>query len=110
MVMGPLRHLTERLIGKAVEDGSLQGLAGEGKPLPQAEGGAFVDATEAAGFRIMAREGALPPEVALMKDAQALRRALAAEDDPDARKRLMARLADIEMRRAMRMEARRRGR
>ena len=106
--MNALRYLTERLIGRAVEDGSLSGLAGEGKPLPEPEGGAFVDAAEATGFRIMAREGALPPEVVLSKQATALRRDLAATDDPDARKRLMGRLADIEMRRAMRMEARRR--
>ena len=105
---GALRYLTERLIGRAAEDGSLQGLEGEGKPLPQAEGGAFVDATEAAGFRIMAREGALPPEVVLAKQAQALRRQLAGEADEAARKRIMARLSDVEMRRAMRMEARRR--
>ena len=108
--MGALRYLAERLIGRAEAEGALTGLAGEGRPLAAPEGGAHVDAIEAAGFRIMAREGALPPEVILARQAQALRAELAATEGEDARKALMGRLADVEMRRAMRMEARRRGR
>ncbi|KIT16661.1 DUF1992 domain-containing protein [Jannaschia aquimarina] len=108
--MGTLRYLAERLIGRAEAEGDLRGLKGEGQPLPQPEGGAFVDPVEAAGFRIMAREGALPPEVILAQQANALRAELKDESDPEARKALMRRLADIEMRRAMRMEGRRRGR
>ncbi|MEL7182792.1 MAG: DUF1992 domain-containing protein [Pseudomonadota bacterium] len=106
--MGTLRYLAERLIGRAEADGKLTGLEGEGAPLPPQEGGAFVDPVEATGFRIMAREGALPPEVVLKKQAIALRQRLATETAPEARKRVMAELADIEMRLAMRMEARRR--
>ena len=105
--MSTLRYLAERLIGRAEAAGDLRGLAGEGRPLPEAEGGAHVDPVEAAGFRIMAREGALPPEVVLAKQAQALRAELAAAEGEAARKAVMARLADVEMRRAMRMEARR---
>ena len=108
--MSTLRYLAERLIGRAAAEGALTGLEGEGKPLPETEGGAHVDPVEAAGFRIMAKEGALPPEVVLAQQAQALRRELATAEDAATRKALMARLADIEMRRAMRMEARRRGR
>lgn len=107
--MRALAYLTERLIGRAVEDGDLSGLAGEGRPLPRDDGAGHVDAAEQAGFRMMAREGALPPEIVLMKEAQALRRQLAATEGEDARRAVMRRLADVEMRRAMRMEARRRG-
>ena len=107
--MGTLRYLAERLIGRAEAEGGLRGLRGEGRPLPRPEGGAHVDPVEAAGFRIMAKEGALPPEVVLAQQAQALRAELAATADEGDRKAVMARLADVEMRRAMRMEARRRG-
>ncbi|UWQ22672.1 DUF1992 domain-containing protein [Jannaschia sp. W003] len=108
--MKALAFLTERLIARAEAQGDLRGLEGEGKPLPPAEGGAYVDPIESAGFRMMAREGALPPEVVLAKQAAALREELKATEGEAERRALMTRLADIEMRRAMRMEARRRGR
>ncbi|WP_308918279.1 DUF1992 domain-containing protein [Jannaschia sp. LMIT008] len=108
--MRALAFLTERLIACAEKAGDLKGLAGEGKPLPPVEGGAHVDATEQAGFRMMAKEGALPPEVVLAKEATALRAELRGTEGEEARRAVMRRLADVEMRRAMRMEARRRGR
>lgn len=88
--------------------GQLQGLAGEGRPLPDRPGDAFVSAGDAVGFRIMAEAGVLPEEIVLKKAAEAKRAELAALSDPDARKRAMAELADIELRRAIAEEARRR--
>ena len=104
--MRALLFLTERLISKAEAAGELRGLAGEGRPLPALDGHA--DAAEQAGFRMMAREGALPPEVVLGREAHALRQELARTEGEAPRRRVMARLADVEMRRAMRLEARRR--
>lgn len=88
--------------------GQLQGLAGEGKPLPDHPGDAFVSAGDAVGFRIMAEAGVLPEEIVLKKAAEAKRAELAGVTDPKARKRTMAELAAIEMRRAIAEEARRR--
>lgn len=85
--------------------GQLQGLEGEGKPLPERPGDALVSAGDALGFRIMAEAGVLPEEIVLKKAARA---ELAQATDPQARKALMARLADRDMRQSMAEEARRR--
>ncbi len=95
--------LAERQIRKAEAEGQFDGLAGAGKPLPPAD----ADTAEAAGFRIMAREGALPREIQLKKEMDAQRRILAGATDPDTKKAAMARLADLEMRHAIECEARR---
>lgn len=87
--------------------GQFQGLAGEGKPLPDRTGDAFITPGEALGFRIMAEAGVLPEEIVLKKVAQAQRDKLAALTDPAERKAAMAELAQIEMRQAMAEEARR---
>lgn len=88
--------------------GQLQGLEGEGKPLPERPGDALISAGDALGFRIMAEAGVLPEEIVLKKAVQAARAELAQATDPQARKALMARLADLEMRQSMAEEARRR--
>jgi Domain of unknown function (DUF1992) len=89
--MSWLSRMAERQMTKARLQGQLQGLAGEGKPLPERPGDAFISAGDAIGFRIMAEAGVLPEEIT---DAQAL-------------KATMAELARIEMRQAMAKEARR---
>ena len=61
--MSWLSRLAERQILKTQLKGGLQGLAGEGKPLPDRPGDAFVSAGDAAAFRIMAEAGALPEEI-----------------------------------------------
>ena len=58
--MSWLSRLAERQIQKARLKGELQGLAGEGKPLPDRPGDAFVSAGDAVGFRMMAEAGVLP--------------------------------------------------
>lgn len=99
-------RLTERQIEKARLKGELENLEGEGKPLAHRPGDAFVDPGVAAGFRIMAEAGALPEEIRLQKQIDALRARTAEIVGPDLRKAAMAELADLEMRRAIAAEAR----
>ena len=106
--MSWLSRLAERQMQKARLKGELQGLDGEGKPLPDRPGDAFISPGDAIGFRIMAEAGVLPEEIVLKKEAARLRDLLAGETDPTARKALQSELAQVEMRQAMAEEARRR--
>jgi len=103
--MSWLNRLAERRMQAARMKGQLQGLAGEGKPLPDRTGDAIITPGEAVGFRIMAEAGVLPEEIVLKKAAQAQREKLATLTDPAARKTALAELAQIEMRQAMAEEA-----
>jgi hypothetical protein len=105
--MSWLSRLAERQIQKARLKGELQGLAGEGKPLPDRTGDAFVSPGDAVGFRIMAEAGVLPPEITLKKQAAAQRTHLATLTDDAARKTAMAGLARLEMLQAIAEESRR---
>lgn len=105
--MSWLNKLAERQIARARAEGKLQGLAGEGRPLPDRSADAFVSAGDAVGFRIMAEAGALPEEITLAKAAEAQREHLATLTDEAERRAAMAVLAGIEMRRAIAAEARR---
>lgn len=106
--MSWLERLAERRMLLARATGQLSGLSGEGKPLPDRTGDAFVSAGEAVAFRLMAEAGALPEEITLKKAADAQRAVLADLTDPSERQVALARLAEIEMRREMAVEARRR--
>ena len=105
--MSWLSQLAERQIQKTRLKGELQGLEGEGKPLPDRPGDAFVSPGDAVGFRMMAEAGVLPEEIALKKAVLAQRARLAALTDADQRKAAMAELAQLEMRQAIAEEARR---
>lgn len=105
--MSWLSRLAERQIQKARLKGQLQSLEGEGKPLPDRPGDAFISAGDAAGFRIMAQAGVLPEEITLKKQAVAQRAHLATLTDPAERKAAMAELARIEMLQAIAEESRR---
>lgn len=105
--MSWLDRMAERQIQKARLKGDLQGLKGEGKPLPDRTADAFVSPGEAIGFRIMAEAGVLPEEIVLKKEAARLLAELATLTDPEARKAMMAQIADVQMRQAMAEEARR---
>ena len=105
--MSWLNRMAERQIAAARAKGQLQGLAGEGKPLPDRPGDVYVSAGDAVGFRIMAEAGVLPQEIAYKKQAALQRAHLATLTDPDARKAALAKLADLEMRQAIAEEARR---
>ena len=98
-------QLAERQIRKAEAEGQLDNLKGAGKPLDLSEA---AGSTEAIGFRIMAEAGAVPREVDLRRQVQAQQAILQATTDPEARKREMARLADLQLRLEIEAEARRR--
>lgn len=98
--------MAERQIAKARLLGQLQGLKGEGAPLPDRPGDAFTTAGDAIGFRIMAEAGVVPEEIRLKKQAIVQRAHLATLTDPEQRKAAMAALAQIEMRQAIAEEAR----
>lgn len=105
--MSWLSRLAELQIQKARLKGDLQGLEGEGKPLPDRPGDAFISAGDAAGFRIMAQAGVLPEEITLKKQVAAKLEELATLTDEDARRKAMAELAELQMKQAMAEEARR---
>ena len=105
--MSWLSRMAERQIQKSRLKGELQGLEGEGKPLPDRPGDAFVSAGDAVGFRIMAQAGVLPEEITLKKQAAAQRAHLATLTDEAERKAAMAELARLEMRQAIAEESRR---
>lgn len=100
-------RLAERQMLKALAEGKLKGLKGEGKPLPAHPEAAFVDPGEAVGFRIMAEHGALPEEITLRKELDEAKLAYAAA--PEAQKKAaMARVAELDMKLSIASEARRR--
>lgn len=105
--MSWLNRIAERMMLKARAEGQLSGLKGEGHPLPERPGDAFVSAGEAMGFRIMAEAGALPEEITLKKQVLAQQAHLATLTDAAERKAAMRVLADLQMRQAMAEEARR---
>ncbi|MEX0350377.1 MAG: DUF1992 domain-containing protein [Paracoccaceae bacterium] len=104
---GNTRNLAERQILKAQAEGQLEGLQGEGEPLPNRSGEAMGDPALAAGHRIMAQAGVLPEEFTLKKELDDARAQYPKLTDPEARKAAMARIADLEMRYNMARDARR---
>ncbi|MGH1445758.1 MAG: DnaJ family domain-containing protein [Cognatishimia sp.] len=96
--------LSEYQIRKAEAEGQFDDLKGAGKPLGRADDGDFA---ENVGFRIMAEAGALPKEVELKLEEEAQLKVLAGTTGAAARKEEMRKLADVQMRRAIQEEARR---
>ncbi len=106
-MLGSLGKLVERQIKKAQAEGQLEGLDGEGQPLPDRSTEAQSDPAIAAGHRIMAQAGVLPEEFGIRKELDAARQAYAGLTDAADRKAAMARIADLEMRYNMARDARR---
>lgn len=102
------RDLTERQILKALAEGKLSDLEGEGKPLPDRPEEALVDPGLAAGHRIMAEAGVVPEEFGLKKQLDAARAAYATLSDPEEKKAAMKTIADLELRFHIAQDARRR--
>jgi hypothetical protein len=103
-----LDRLAERRMLKARAEGKLSGLAGEGQRLPDHPEAAFVDPGEAVGFRIMAEHGALPEEITLKKQLAEAKVAYAAAKDEASKRAAMTRIADLDLKISIAMEARRR--
>ena len=100
------RELVERQILKARAEGKLTGLAGEGEPLPDRSGDAFVDPALAAGHRIMAEAGVVPPEFSLKEQLEAARLIYNSLTNPEERKAAMSHIADLELRYHIAQDAR----
>ncbi|WP_299350727.1 DUF1992 domain-containing protein [uncultured Shimia sp.] len=98
-----LKNLLERQIKNAEAEGVLSNLEGEGKPLLQRH--ALEDPATAVGHRIMAEAGVMPREFALKEELDAARTAYRDCTDPAARKDLMAKIADLQLRYEMEREA-----
>lgn len=101
-----LRQLIERQILKARAEGKMEGLAGEGKPLPDRPEDAMVSAADTAGFRIMAEAGVLPEEIDLRKQISAHKLYMKTLTDEAERKTAMQELARLELRYNIAREAR----
>lgn len=100
--------LVERQIQKAVAEGKLRNLEGEGKPLPDRTGEAFVDVGMAVASRIMAEAGVLPEEFKIKKLLDAAKRQYREAEGDDAKRVAMALIAELEQRYNIAVEARRR--
>ncbi|WP_170465456.1 DUF1992 domain-containing protein [Ruegeria arenilitoris] len=106
-MLGSFGKLVERQIKKAQAEGQLDGLEGEGQPLPDRSSEAQTDPALAAGHRIMAQAGVLPEEFDIKNKLDAARKTYASQTDPEERKATMAQIAELEMRYNMARDARR---
>jgi len=103
-----LSRLVERQILKALAEGKLRGLEGEGKPMPDRSGEAFTDMATAVAVRIMAEAGALPEEFKIKKLLEAAKQNYREAESDDANRVTMALIADLQQRYNIAVEARRR--
>lgn len=101
-------RLVEQQIQKALAEGKLRGLGGEGKPLPDRSGEAFTDMATAVAVRIMAEAGAMPEEFKIKKLLEAAKTRYRDAEGDEARRVAMALIADLEQRYNIAVEARRR--
>ncbi|MBO9398328.1 DUF1992 domain-containing protein [Shimia sp. R9_2] len=88
-------NLIERQIKKAQAQGQLNGLEGEGKPLPKRHDGE--DAATSVGHSIMARAGVLPREFKLKEALEAAKQDWQQAANPAEKKRLMAKISELEL-------------
>lgn len=89
--MGFLDSWVEERIRAAVARGELQGLPGEGKPL-QLDDDPLVPPEVRMAYRVLRNAGAVPPEIAILREAQALVTETAGEADEGRRRVALARL------------------
>jgi len=102
-----LRQLTESQIKKAIAEGKLSGLEGEGKPLPEHPEAPYIDGADAVGHRIMAEAGALPEEILIKRKIEAAKAEWQAAKGTPGEKAAMAKIAELEMRLSIAGDARR---
>ncbi len=105
--MRSFRQLVERQIARNRATGGLQGLKGEGEPLPKRPVETDAEVATSTGFRIMAEAGVLPEEFALKKQLDAARKTYAAAKTAQERTEASRQIADLEMRYNIATEARR---
>jgi len=102
-----LSRQVEQQIAKAIAEGQLDGLDGEGKPLPDRSGEATGDAVTAIAMRIMADAGAVPEEFKWKKALDAARESYQATQSEEEKRVAMALIAELELRYNIAVEARR---
>lgn len=107
MMSRKFRQLTESQIKKAIAEGKLSDLSGEGKPLPDHPEHAVIDASDAIGHRIMAEAGALPEEILIKRQLEEAKADYRKAKGSEAEKAAMARVADLSMKLSIAEEARR---
>jgi len=100
-------QLVERQIQKALAEGALTGLEGEGKPLPDRSTEAVVDTAISVAMRMMAEAGAVPEEFRLKKLIEASKKKYRAAETDVEKRVVLALIADLEMRYNIAAEARR---
>jgi hypothetical protein len=86
-----LDHLAERRIAEAIERGELDGLPGEGRPLPPDEAAAAPLEVRTA-YRLLKHAGFVPPEVACLREIGELESLVARSADGPERARAARRL------------------
>ena len=101
------RELTEAQILRAMSEGKLKGLEGEGKPLPDQVDVAFADMPTQRAFRIMAEAGALPEEVKFRKLRDGARATYRNASSDEERQLAVAVIAQLDLRYTIALEARR---
>jgi len=97
------RHLRE-----AAASGELAGIEGYGKPLPEVPGWDATPDELRMPFRILKNAGHAPPEIELFHQRAELVAALEATSDPAEQHALRGRLAELQQKIAVRLEALRR--
>lgn len=101
-------RLVERQIQKALAEGQLSDLEGEGKPLPDRSGEAFTDMATGVAVRMLAEAGALPEEFKIKKLLDAAKQHYRSAENDDAKRVAMRLIADLQQRYNIAVEARRR--
>ncbi|TFL17427.1 DnaJ family domain-containing protein [Jannaschia formosa] len=101
-------RLVETQIRKALAEGKLRGLSGEGRPLPDRSGEAFTDMATAVATRLMAEAGALPEEFRIRKLLEAAKQSYRNAEGAAEKRAAMALVAELEQRYHIAVEARRR--
>ena len=102
-----LRQLTEAQVKKAIAEGKLDDLEGQGKPLPSHPEEAMVDGADLIGHRIMAEAGAIPEEIRLKKELAKAKEAYRKAKGSEAERPAMARIAELDQKLSVAQEARR---
>lgn len=101
------RELVEKQISRAIAEGKLRGLEGEGKPLPDRSGEAFTDMATQVALRMMAEAGVLPEEFKLKKLLDGARQVYQEAKSDAERRAAMAVIAELDLRYNIAVEARR---
>ena len=87
-----LDQIAEARIAEAIERGELDGLGGAGRLL-RLDDDSFVPAELRMAQRVLRNAGYVPPEVELRREIHAVEDTLGAEQEPEARRRGLKRLA-----------------